>query len=118
MSGYISYLPDDTPPSCTHQIADGVHAMIVMGDRDTATMVLVDSPCDLDHLAEHRLAITQHPDIRLDMLLENGSEPAHLISNMWILSWDNSYNLRIGEECVLQLISQRQQMLVLPNANA
>ncbi len=77
-------------PNYTLQIAKGVHAMIVKGDRDTATMVLVDSPCDLEHLAEHRLVINNYPDIHLDKLLENGIKPALLIKNRWILSWERS----------------------------
>lgn len=100
------------------QVADGLHVMFIKGDESSATLALVDSPCDLAHLAEHEVDFAQRPDIRLEKLLENGTEPALLIENRWILSCGRSYKLWIGEQCVFQLVNQRQQCIVLPNMNA
>jgi hypothetical protein len=110
-SGYVSYLPGNTTPSYTRKIGESLYVIVKKLSRDFASMALVDAECDVGNMEGHVLAIRDHPNIHLDMLLDNGSEPAPIFGNRWILCWARSYNLRIGEDYVFQLVNERQQAI-------
>ena len=111
---HVSYLPADAAPSITRQVAEGLYVIILKGDRDTASMALVSSNCTATDMAAHLLEIKDHPDVRLDMVLEEGgTEPALVIENRWVLIWSRSYKLMVGDRCALELVNPRQQIIVI-----